>query len=1053
MIIRRARWVSFGVGAAVVGATVLAAALIPSVSASSSTVAVAPPSVAKVLRNTVPSVVRSATALGAIVPSTALTVIAPFTLDHETQLSDYIAGEYSATSPDFHHFLTPSAFADYYGASTAQVNAVTRTLSALGFSVAPVASNRLYVKFTGTAALIERTFGTVIDRLQLPGATSTFTANVTNLTIPASLSNLVSGLIGLNSLDVPHSHIALPTAAARALDHAGAGAPTVPEVGTDGGASPCLGAIAGAGYTAPQLAVAYNFNGLYSQGFLGQGMTASLVEFDDFHSSNVATVQSCYGDESTKVNRILVDGGTGGPPGEGEIEDMADIGTMLEMLPKLANLDVYVAPITSTAEVDLYNEFVTNDDSPVLSASWGDCEELDSQSDALLFNLETQEAASQGQQIFDAAGDSGAVDCEAFPALTPETESISAEMESANPYVTSVGGTDLAVSSTIGGLNDHAEDTWNDDGAGGGGQSTFWTMPAWQASLPSAVHAPGASGASCGAPSGTLCREVPDLAADADPDFGMQGEGLQFTNNVGSPGYSIYCNTPNCSLLAAVPGIVGLPISVPALPTLPEGLGGWEPVAGTSLATPLTASAAVLWDQEAKAKGLSGLGFINPGLYAVAGNPAKYAHDFFDVTTDSNDAQYDTSSCPTGCNTGHLYQATAGYDMASGLGSYNAANLGADLVAQATQLNVTPEVANLYGYTHGPSTSDGVVVSSGFNGAPYTATSSASWLHVANGSIGGKLKWSASPTGLAPGTYTGTIAVTGHGSTGDLSVTYQVTPPASIAVTPWTLTFSEAAVDSTGAPTTPSCGSTIWDDEAAGSDGGTAPSAKSDAPSKQVLTIINNGKPGSVLHWAAFFYSETSAWLNEDLDPPGSTVQETATQPAVNTTGVLANGASAPVDLVSLADGNSVGGYPDMNQGTYHGVVVVYDLADPLAEVRVPAIMVLGAGSGTPTMEVTPTSLAVTVKSGSTASTSLTLSDGAKTCGYAYGAGTSVPWATVDPSEYSGSVGAGAATSTLPIDIDASGLAPGTYHGEIKVQTQNAEPNPVLVPITLTVTP
>ena len=44
-------------------------------------------------------------------------------------------------------------------------------------------------------------------------------------------------------------------------------------VGQDGGATPCAAAIAGAGYTAPQLAQGYNFNGLYKKGLLGHGAT------------------------------------------------------------------------------------------------------------------------------------------------------------------------------------------------------------------------------------------------------------------------------------------------------------------------------------------------------------------------------------------------------------------------------------------------------------------------------------------------------------------------------------------------------------------------------------------------------------------------------------------------------------------------------------------------------------------------------------------------------------------------------------------------------------
>ena len=228
--------------------------------------------VPKLLDNTVPSAVSDATRLGAIDPDTSLTLIAPPDPRPPGPASDqYVQEEYTQGSPLFHHFLTPSAFASFYGATTTHVNAVVATLRNLGFTVAAPAANRLYVEFTGPAALVEQTFGTVIDRLRLPAALSsvantaaalansvtTFTANVTNLTLPASLSDLVSGLVGLNSLDTPHDNLALPTAAARAKEATLLPTlPTLPETGLDGGLAPCVAAIAGAGYTAPHLAQA-----------------------------------------------------------------------------------------------------------------------------------------------------------------------------------------------------------------------------------------------------------------------------------------------------------------------------------------------------------------------------------------------------------------------------------------------------------------------------------------------------------------------------------------------------------------------------------------------------------------------------------------------------------------------------------------------------------------------------------------------------------------------------------------------------------------------------
>jgi kumamolisin len=1025
-------------------------------------------SVPKLLENTVPSVVADATRVGQIAGNTTLTLIAPLTLNHQSELNAYVKDEYTPGTSEYHDFLNPNGFAQFFGATTAHLNAVTSVLTNLGFHVAAPAANHLYVTFSGPASLVEQTFSTVIDNLRLPlastltstltnvtAAATDFVSNVTNLILPTDLANLITGVVGLDSLDTPQPQIVKPTAAqvaeaAAAEPNANANAPALPVTGTDGGTTPCVAALAGIGYTPPALANAYNFTGMYAQGFLGQGMTASLVEFSDYHDSNVSGVQSCYGDQGTAVNRVTVDGGAGGAPGGNETEDMADISVILGMLPKLKNLDVYVGPNTSVGEIQLYSEFATNDDSPVLSSSWGNCEDLDSQSQALLFNDIVEEAAAQGQQIFEAAGDSGAAGCSGMPA--PTGQAVNVEEEAANPYVTGVGGTDLGVRTTLG--LGHDEDAWNDEiGAGGGGVSSLFTMPSYQADLPSAVAAPGASGAPCGSLTGSLCREVPDVSMNADLLFGLQTKlQPQFTDDLGSPGYSIYCNTPNCSFLLENINGLGLPITIQGpLPTLPDGLLGWQPVGGTSLATPMTASAALLWDQDAESHGLSnGLGFLNPGLYSVAANPTKYASDFFDVVGGSNSDQYATG-CPAGCNVNHLYPAVTGYDMATGLGSINVANLGHDLIAQATALTLTPNQVNVFGQTGGPSTTTPVLVSSGYSGDPFNVLSNASWLHVSAGTIGHNLTWSVNPTGLSPGIYHGVILVAGQGTYATLAVTYEVTRPASISLNPGGITFSESAVTSTGKATTPSCNDTLWNDELTGTAGGTQSPRNDLASTLSTLDITNSGPAGSLLHWAAYLNQDTGGWLNPDLDPPGAKPAQSAQPTLVPTEGTTDAGASTPLYLASLANSETVGGAPIMNQGTYKGEVVIFNLADPTQTATVPVTLVLGDGKGTPTM-ATNSSISVSVTAGQITTSPLTLSDISKGCGYGYSVGSSVPWAIVPSAAADGTVPVGGGTATVPLTIDASEMLPGVYHGEISIQSANAEPGVINVPITLTVT-
>jgi subtilase family serine protease len=89
----------------------------------------------------------------------------------------------------------------------------------------------------------------------------------------------------------------------------------------------------------------------------------------------------------------------------------------------------------------------------------------------------------------------------------------------------------------------------------------------------------------------------------------------------------------------------------------------------TSLSCPQWAGLVAIADQ---ING-GGLGLINPALYAIGANPARYAHDFHDVTTGNNTAD---PSVPG-------YPATTGWDPITGLGTPNAANLLPDLVLAA----------------------------------------------------------------------------------------------------------------------------------------------------------------------------------------------------------------------------------------------------------------------------------------------------------------------------------------------------------------------------------
>ena len=187
-----------------------------------------------------------------------------------------------------------------------------------------------------------------------------------------------------------------------------------------------------------------------------------------------------------------MDGGGGAVGGGGTEEADVDIEQAATQAPG-ASLISYEGPNSQTGAYDVWNQIVSIDQAQVISTSWGICEPLaaadnDVASYATLF----AEAASQGESVLAASGDSGSEGC----AVSDGSTDLDVDYPASDTWVTGVGGTDLF------GVGD--EVAWLD---GGGGISRYVADPSWQ---PVDVHWSGA-----GNPCGIDCREVPDISANA----------------------------------------------------------------------------------------------------------------------------------------------------------------------------------------------------------------------------------------------------------------------------------------------------------------------------------------------------------------------------------------------------------------------------------------------------------------------------------------------------------------------------------------------------------
>ncbi len=542
-------------------------------------------------------------------------------------LAAYARAVSSPGSSVYRRYLSPAQFARRFGATPAGVTAVRDALRARGLTPGPLSAGGLSIPVTATAAALQRGFAVGLRRLTLPGRRTAIAAGAAPA-VDASGAAAIQSVIGLDTTAEPRPLLR------RAL-RPKPGSPRLPRHPAGGGPHACAAARAAApgqgAYTADQIASAYGFSGLYAAGDAGAGVTVAVYELEPDDPADIAAYQACYGTHA-RISYVTVDQGAGRGPGSGEAA--LDIENLIGLAPRI-DVIVYQGPDADSGQpgsgpYDTFSAIINQDRARVITVSWGECEPMLGQSSRVAENTLFAQAAAQGQSIVAASGDSGAQDCDTGGAA-PDTEP-AVDDPSSQPEVTAVGGTSLIALGPR-----PTERVWNDGaftagaaaaaGAGGGGVSSVWAMPPAQLdAAPSlGVRNPLAAGAACGQPAG-YCREVPDVAANADPHHA----------------YLIYFNGRGAAR---------------------GQRAGWQGAGGTSGAAPVWGAVLALADASRGCIG-SPVGFADPALYRAAGG--AYAADFNDVTSGENDL--------THTNDGR-YAAATGYDPVTGLGTPNAAAL------------------------------------------------------------------------------------------------------------------------------------------------------------------------------------------------------------------------------------------------------------------------------------------------------------------------------------------------------------------------------------------
>jgi Pro-kumamolisin, activation domain/IPT/TIG domain len=566
-------------------------------------------------------------------------------------LAAFAAAVSDVHAAQFRHYLARGQFAARFGPTAAAIHSVESFARRAGIEVASLSSNHLDLSLVGTAGAFASAFSTQLSEVRLLSGASGRAAT-SPVHLPGAIASTVLAVVGLN--DVLHAHTSLARASELRRPTApdlGRSFPTVRPSAISGAPGACAAAtdatqLGFGGITDDQVAHAYGADGLYAAGDLGSGQTIAIFELEPFLKSDLAAFEECYfgADHASQLSVINVDGGPGSGTGGGEAA--LDVENVAALAPA-AKILVYQAPNTSYGSLDAYNRIVSDDRAQVVTSSWGFCETDQltlSPGSMAAENLLFEQAAAQGQTVFNAGGDAGNDSC-AYDSGFPTSPVLSVGDPASQPYVLGVGGT-TAISVT----QPPTEQVWNDGalgGAGAGGISSVWVQPPWLGAKADALS----SASPCHAPTGEVCRTTPDVSAFAD----------EYT------GITIYWD------------------------------GAWTTIGGTSSSSPIWAALLALINASTSCTSVAttarGVGFAAPLLYRVAADPTDYASGFNDVTSGNNDV--------FGVTKGR-YAAKPGYDLASGLGSpeltaatgVTGPGLAASLCA-AAQIATTAQVASI----------------------------------------------------------------------------------------------------------------------------------------------------------------------------------------------------------------------------------------------------------------------------------------------------------------------------------------------------------------------
>jgi hypothetical protein len=589
----------------------------------------------------------------------------------ESALRELIREQSTPGSPNYHKWLTPDQFGKQFGPADEDIAILGAWLSSRGFQVKGVMPGKQILEFSGSEAQFSLAFHAQIHQYQVNGEARF--GNSTDPQVPAALAPVIKGFASLNNFRItPASHY---LGKAQYHPNTGKAEPSW----TTGSGPKTRFVVAPA-----DMAVQYDINPVWQSGITGSQQKIAIIGTSNINVSQVNLFRQLF-NLPNNPPQVIIDGNDPGIDGinnplnganGGAMEAYLDTEWAGAMAPN-ATIDLVIAADTLVQPgLELAAEHaVFSNVAPVISMSFSACEPAIAQAGvAPLIGALWAEAAAQGITVLVSSGDWGSASCDAANAGYAVYGAWVNGLAS-TPFNVAVGGTDFYYSDynqsldsleaqiasywnatstntpAVSLLKPVPEQVWNSSqyglnvlpaqpgdslASGGGGVSKIWPKPAWQAGA--------------GVPSDGF-RDVPDVSL-----FAANGANLSF--------YPVCGNNGDCQPVAS-----GDPVQI-------SGIGG------TSASVQVFAGLMALINQQYGPQGQA-----NNVLYPLA---AQFPKAFTDTTVGTNSVPCDLTDATPDCiavtdplvdngitegqigsGTTPWYNAGAGYDLATGLGSFD----------------------------------------------------------------------------------------------------------------------------------------------------------------------------------------------------------------------------------------------------------------------------------------------------------------------------------------------------------------------------------------------